>query len=125
MIFRMTPHARQDRIERLKYIVTEIGLGEKIVCSNSRNEGTRKEIMTDTGVLLVLSNENLVITAYVVNISQAIAIWREFSNSSVKMPSELYNTILRNQFHYEKLQQINIEYNYHEGEYRFFNSKKG
>lgn len=126
VIFKLSSHARDERLERLMYIMTEIGLGERIICTANHITTNRQEALTDTGVLLILSNDDLVITAYVPNVSKAIAIWRDSIGTDAKMPPGFYQKIIDNQKHHKKIQEIDNEYGYHKtkkGEYRFY--KKG
>lgn len=97
MLYKLSSHAIQHRSERLFHIITYIGLGEHIMCSSKGQKLDRYEALTDTGVLLVLTKDNLIITAYIASIDKATAIWRSCYKSDIKMPIKLYKTILQNQ----------------------------
>lgn len=122
MMFRMSTHASQERTERMIYIVMNIGLGDKIVCTIER-DNNKKEVLTNNGILLVLGDDNLVVTAYVPTFDQAFAIWHRCNPTIQRMPEALYQRIKNNQKHYQETVRINNEFGYHKtnkGEYKFF-----
>lgn len=99
MIYKISKHASAERLERFMYIVMEVGIGEEI--ASVPTESGKREILTDTGVLLVLSNDNLVITAYVANFDKIFSIWQSAHGDNARMPTWLYERFTRNERHYQ------------------------
>lgn len=123
MIYKMSEHASQERIERMMYLVMEIGLGDEVCSVESRNDCT--EVLTSTGLILVLGNENLLVTAYIANMDRATRIWRA-ANGNIEMPQTLYRQIVRNKTKYEKVQEINNQFGYHQvrkKDYKFYKKR--
>lgn len=97
MLFQLSDHAKIEREERLLFILTEIGVGERIICKIEGQSPDREEALTDNGILLVLVKQsNLVITAYVPDIDKVTAIWRALHGEK-RMPQSLYKQVLINQ----------------------------
>lgn len=112
MMYKMSTHASQDRLECMIYIMTEVGLGNKEVCTR-QCAPNRREVLTDSGVLLVLSNDDILITAYVPSIAEAIRVWRNCAGHTREMPDGLNRRILSNNKHYKYLQKMNKNLGYH------------
>lgn len=92
----MSRHVQEDRLDRMVYIATTIGFGEVIF---ERVNNDRRECITDTGVLMVKSIVgDVLITAYIISIDKAIAIFRHVCGDS-RMPTYLYETIRKNAKH--------------------------
>ena len=96
---KMTYHAQMERTDRLVYIAMTVGFGE-IVFEHRTLE--HRECITDSGVLLVKPlHEDILITAYIVGIDKAMALYRrEFGEK--RMPAKLYSTIMHNAHHLKK-----------------------
>ena len=76
MKFKMTYHAQVERIDRLVACVQHIGVGEVIKEMPGRNG--RTELLTDTGLLLVVhSATNTLITGYAVTPRQLGGIYQD------------------------------------------------
>ena len=98
----MSRHVQEDRLDRMVYIATTIGFGEVIF---ERVNNDRRECITDTGVLMVkYITEDFLITAYIISIEKATAIFRH-AYGDRRMPPYLYETIRKNAKHV-KLQNI-------------------
>ena len=112
MMIKMSEHATNDRIERLAYIATEIGIGEPVV--SYLDETTyRLAILTDTGVVVIKDSytEELV-TAYVASLDRACAMWHRV-HGTTQMPNSLYNQVIRNRnTHRQEVNEINKSYGY-------------
>ena len=112
MMIKMSEHATNDRIERLTYIATEIGIGEPVL--SYLDETTyRLVILTDTGVVVIENSytEELV-TAYVASLDRACAMWKRIHGTRI-LPNTLYKRILRNKSaHYQEVNEINKSYGY-------------
>lgn len=110
MMYKISKHASQDRIERLMYINMEIGIGEEL-CSTPSRDNTI-EVLTTTGVLLVLDNDRKVITAYMASMDRATRVWRS-AHGNIRMPNDFYELLLRNRAKYRKVQEIDETFGYH------------
>jgi hypothetical protein len=96
----MSRHAKEDRLDRLVYIATTIGFGNVIF---EKHCGDKRECITDTGVLLVkAANEELLITAYILAIDKATAVYASIMGEGKRLPQSLYNTIKKNTVHLKK-----------------------
>lgn len=122
MMYRMTKHASQERIERMMFLVTEVGLGNEM-CSVRSERGCR-EVLTTTGVVLVLGDDNILITAYLANMDRVTYIWRN-SIGARKMPNWFYEQIKANRKAYAQMAQIDDLFGYHEynEKYTFYKKK--
>lgn len=123
-MYKLNPHASRDRLERMMFLSMEIGLGDEI-CHLTREKDNYKEVLTSTGLILIIDEFNYLITAYVANLDKAFAIWRNVKGSA-KMPNALYKKIIRNKENYSISQEISIQNNYHNGidkQYKFRNKK--
>lgn len=89
---RLTYHALIERKTRFELIEKTIGFGETI-CQVRDNQSPDCDIvLTSTGVMGVIKDDNTVITAWVANINQAIATYRT-ANGNKPMPERLWNYI--------------------------------
>ena len=99
----MTHHARFDRANRLNYIVDTIGIGE-VVCTYRQKCYDGRDAflkLTSTGVIMVVNEENKIITAYIATIGEAIGVYRE-ATTRHELPSGLYKRIRQNEKLYTK-----------------------
>lgn len=124
MLFKLSEHASREREERLSYILMNVGIGEQIVCRVMGQRVDRQEVLTDSGVILILNNENKVITAYIATINKATAIWRA-AYGNRHMTERLYTQIISNKKHYKKAIKIDNLYGYHieNEQYKFCQNK--
>ena len=100
----MTFHARVERDNRLEFIIDTVGIGEVICETNRPDDSYGKPVkmrLTDTGVIIVTSQENKIITAYIATISEAIGVYRE-ATTRHELPSGLYKKIRQNEKLYTK-----------------------
>ena len=111
MMIKMSEHASVDRIERLAYIATEIGIGEPVL--SYEEEEYRTISLTDTGIVIIQdSYTKVLITAYVASIDRAYAMWHQV-HGETQMPNSLYNQIVRNRnTHRPAVNEINKSYGY-------------
>lgn len=84
-------HFLNDRKYRLHQIEA-VGWGVPIA---SQRSGDAIETLTSTGVMVIRSFENTIITAYFAEIDQAIAIFRK-TYGKVRLPQDIYDIIIRN-----------------------------
>ena len=103
MTIKMTNHVKFERTDRMTYIAMTVGFGEVIF---EHQINGHRECITNSGVLLIKSlHEEVLITAYIVSIDKAIALYRQkFGNQ--RMPSRLYSVITNNAHHLKKQNQV-------------------
>jgi hypothetical protein len=107
MKFEMTNHAKVDRLDRLVKCVELIGVGDVILTAENENDVRRgvKRQLTSTGlVLIVNSQSNILITGYMGNLNQVVAIYRE--NGIEKMPNSMHKQVKRNNEKYKFLLEM-------------------
>jgi len=119
-MYKMSKHASIERYERLAYLVDTVGIGEEL-CRVYREE-SKVEILTDTGVILVIGIDNTLITAYLANLNKAFSIWRGSTIGARQMPQWLYKRLLSNRQYYNHSIEIDDLFGYHKcsEKYRFF-----
>ena len=118
MMYRMSKHASEERFERMAFLVSEIGLGDKL-CAATGRTGYR-HILTTTGIVIILPPcEDLVVTAYLATMSEVTFIWRHSGMPTERMPSWLYTKVKSNRKIYEKMQKNDLFGN-HEEKHSFF-----
>lgn len=88
----MSSHGINERKNRFEVIENTIGWGRPKVTAVSHLDPTTYETLTSTGVIVVRSQENLIITAYVARVSQALAVWHN-AKGAMPMPKWLWNVI--------------------------------
>lgn len=125
MLFKLSEHASREREERLMYILLNVGIGERIICRTAGQKADRQEALTDSGIVLILNNDDKVITAYIATIDKATAIWRT-AYGNKHMTEKLYEQIMNNKKHYKEAVKIDNLYGYHmeNGKYKFCRNKK-
>lgn len=116
-MYHISKHASKERLERFLYITLEVGIGKEVARVPVEREVV--EVLTDTGVLLVIGRDDLVVTAYVASLDKIFAIWRN-AYGTTKMPSWLYAQFLRNDKRYAKSQT----FGYYKDETEQFHFKK-
>ena len=102
----MTYHCEKQRANRVKHIIDEIGLGQVVrerYCRTAEQvragEAGRYQCLTDTGIMLVISEDRKkIITMYVATYREAVKIY----GGTKKVPDYLHKRIDRNQSHYTK-----------------------
>ena len=100
---KMSAHASNDRADRLTYIALNVGFGN-IIYEFKTDRHTR-ECITDTGVLLVMAeNDDTLITAYVLDMDKAIALFRQ--GGYARIPEKMYSKIRNNHSHVKKQNQV-------------------
>ena len=88
---KMTYHALIERKTRFELIENTIGFG-KPLCETKDKSGERNIILTDTGVMAVIANDNTIITAWIANFNQAIAIYKTATGAN-SLPEILWKYI--------------------------------
>ena len=91
-MYKLSKHAREDRMERIAYLLTEVGIGEEVL--TVRFDGVKQRLF-DTGLVLVLAPEDdLVITAYLTSVDKLIAMWVQAYGTN-RVPHSIYNKIVK------------------------------
>lgn len=76
MKLNQTKHTTTDRIDRMMVIAKYIGWGEMVVSSYNAERG-HMETLTDTGILLILSEDSkTLVTAYIPSIDKIYAVYK-------------------------------------------------
>lgn len=102
-MYRLSKHAQIDRQDRLFAILDTIGIGNEVDKFYNK-ENNSYDVFTDTGVLLVVSEKDVLITAYAVRHEKAIAAYR---NAGRKMVSpRVLNAIYYHEEHYKFLNKL-------------------
>lgn len=100
---KISEHVRKSRCERISEIIAHIGLGQELHrCVYPNQYGERIEILTTTGVLLVVDKtETVLITAH---LAQMKSIERNYHNEPI--PELIYSVLKYNKRHYKELFDI-------------------
>jgi hypothetical protein len=102
MKFKMTRHAKVERIDRLSACVTILGVGEVILETVFEESRLR---LTDTGLCLVVDRyEEKLITGYMCPIHRCTAMYK--SMGYARVPHGIYNTVVKNCKKYPHLLQM-------------------
>lgn len=111
-MLKLAPHASQDRIERLVYLVMEVGIGETLISVESRGKRTD---LTENGVVLVFTDEGEVLTAYLASTDRAYAMYCQRYGENFPVPRKVLNHIeSMNYKHRQAIHELNLYYGYKE-----------
>lgn len=93
--FEVSMHLQNDRGDRVAYIQRTVGFGDVIMAEMPSRGAIRA--LTDTGVVLVLSNDKKrLLTAFIATLSQAIDIY-SVNYDTARLPKYFHKIITRNQ----------------------------
>lgn len=85
--FWLSPHLTEYRKARFDYIIENLGFGDEILVVNHCGARKSYEVLTNTGVILIVGYNNKIITAYIANPSQVALIYhhskQKFSNEAM------------------------------------------
>ena len=102
-MYNFTNHALLERQDRIFAIIDTIGIGSEV--DKFHREGTNSyEVFTDTGVMLVVNENNFIITAYAVNMKKALAVYRSHGRSHVS--PRVTRAIRYHEEHYKYLAKL-------------------
>lgn len=107
MKYEMTYHAREERLDRLVKCVELIGVGDIILTAENDNDRTRgiRRQLTSTGLILIVNaSSNILITGYMGNMNQVVAVYRE--NGIQRLPNSMYKQVKRNTEKYRFLLEM-------------------
>lgn len=111
-MLKLAPHASQDRIERLMYLVMEVGIGKTLISVESRGKRTD---LTENGVVLVFTNEGEVLTAYLASTDRAYAMYCQRYGNQFPVPRSVIHHIGSvNYKHRRAIHELNLYYGYKE-----------
>lgn len=102
-MYKLSYHAQVERQERLFAIVDTIGLGREVDRFYVA-EKHQYEVFTDTGVLIILNEENYVVTAFAVLSDKATAVYRHNGRSHIS--PRVMNGIRYHEEHYKFLNKL-------------------
>lgn len=92
----MTYHARKDRMDRIEFILDNVGLGEVVAETASKDSRGGTIRLTSTGVIIVVSADNrTIVTTYIASVSQAIRVYSA-AHYTTKLPNALYKKVAAN-----------------------------
>jgi hypothetical protein len=90
----VSAHFAVERKQRITAIENSIGWG-KPVATIPTLDGKNFATLTDTGVMVIRTPENMIITAFVANIRKATKVYKTAFNGA-RMPAALWNRIQEN-----------------------------
>lgn len=104
----LSPHALNDRVDRLAYIHNTVGFGDKVEAEWF--DGNKVLQLTDTGVVMVKgATDDMLVTAYIATLAQAIRIY--YNGLGLKtLPRWLYKKVTRNQQFYKEQPNFKKEF---------------
>lgn len=90
----LTHHAKEDRRDR-RDIAKKVGIGKPVVEQHmfSADGRPKTEILTDTGLVVVLGEDNKIITLFLASINKACAMYKTTYGGNARMPESLYKQI--------------------------------
>ena len=89
---RMSAHFINDREARMNHFEKTLGWGKPVATIKSNHSDDTYMTLTDTGVMVVRDDSNLILTAYLATITQAIMVYRK-ANGNKRMPTALWNQL--------------------------------
>ena len=88
----MSAHAIIDRKIRIELIENTVGWGHKIVTVPDNKNSGAFATLTSTGVMVITADDGFIITAWVANVRQAVAVWKR-AKGNMPLPSWLWRMI--------------------------------
>ena len=86
---KQTKHFKIDRAKRIAQIKKITEIGNIIAIAPDRKHRDCFNCLTDTGVMIIRSYDNTMITLWIASVSQARDVWKRTTGSE-EMPSKLY-----------------------------------
>lgn len=104
MTANLSNHLVRDRIDRMNYIVNQIGIGTVIIEAIDPNTGAIRQL-TDTGVMLIKSQTTgKIVTMYVANQKNLHQCYKWAGRK--KIPEAIENKVKKNKIHIEILNEL-------------------
>ena len=91
-LLKMTKHATIDRRQRFDLIEKTVGWGYPVITATDKMGRDATATITTTGVIIIRTLENYIITAYIADVKQAEDIFQRATGSR-KMPHDLWNVV--------------------------------
>jgi len=93
----LTHHAKEDRRDR-REIARKMGIGKPVVEVKgiSACGKPKTEILTDTGLVVVMGDNNKIVTLFLASINKACAMYKTVYGGKARLPEQLYNQIKTN-----------------------------
>ena len=88
----LSAHVIVDRKMRIDLIENTIGWGDTIATIPDKHNTGTFATLTSTGVMIISTEEGFILTAWVANVKQAVAIWKT-ANGEKPMPRWLWKMI--------------------------------
>lgn len=110
-MLKMVQHASRDRLERMMYLVMEVGIGKTLITITDRG---RRNDLTENGVVLVYADDGeSILTAYLASVDRAYAMYSQRYNSQFPVPKAVMRHIDSvNRKHCQTIKELNLYYNY-------------
>lgn len=89
---KMSAHFIIDRADRINYIEKTVGWGTVIVEAPDPIREDVRKALTSTGVLIIFGREDIIITAWIADVNQALRVWLDAKNNN-HLPKWLWNVI--------------------------------
>lgn len=95
----LTYHAKEERRDR-RDIAKKVGIGKPVVEQHmfSADGRPKTEILTDTGLVVVLGEDNKIVTLFLASINKACAMYKTTYGGNARMPEALYEQIKINNY---------------------------
>ena len=88
----MSAHVIIDRADRIGIIEKTVGWGEPLVQAPDLKGRDATAILTTTGVIIIRSLDNMIITAWIASVPQAISVWRRATGEK-NLPNAVWNIV--------------------------------
>ena len=88
----VSAHVIVDRQVRIDIIEKAVGWGESFVEAPDRKGRDCTAILTTTGVIAIITNEGMMVTAWVASVKQAVSVY-ERATGSTKLPKKIWNVV--------------------------------
>lgn len=88
----LSAHVIVDRKMRIDLIENTIGWGDTIATIPDKHNIGTFATLTSTGVIIISTEEGFILTAWIANVRQAVAVWKT-ANGEKLMPRWLWKVI--------------------------------
>ena len=89
----LTYHAKEERRDR-REIVKQVGIGKPIAQIKKFSDGREKiEMLTNTGLIVVMGDDNKIITLYLASTAKAAAVYKSAHGANAMMPVQIFEQI--------------------------------
>ena len=88
----MSAHVIIDRQVRIDIIEKTVGWGETLVEAPDKKGRDCTAVLTTTGVIAILAEDGMMITAWIASVQQATAVYAR-ATGTTKLPKKLWNIV--------------------------------